>query len=101
MDIPLAVEWLIAGAKYTRAKTYEELRRTWTDTRRLPTEAELAAAWVEYLEYQATNAVKLEELRIKRQLLHNQTELDELTFDARQQLLVELLRSKLPVNDLP
>lgn len=53
MDIGIAIDRLRPGAKYRRYETYAELVNTWEDETSIPTEAELQAAYTDWLDEQA------------------------------------------------
>ena len=62
MDIALAIEKLLPAANYRRADDYATLAATWHDSRPIPTEAALIAAW-EACEADTAKAVQASGIR--------------------------------------
>jgi hypothetical protein len=54
MDYGIAIDRLRPGAKYLRYQTYADLVATWADATPLPSDAELIAAYAEWVTEQET-----------------------------------------------
>ena len=96
MDIAIAVSMIYDDAKFSSSESYLQLTRTWRDTRRLPTELELATAWERYLQncVLAGLAKSVQDARLAT--LQNATERQELDTDERLELLIEYLVNIVP-----
>ncbi len=91
MDIPLAVERLIPDAEFLRSGTYAELWNSWTDTRPIPSQVQLADAWVAILADREVEKDVENVTEIKRELARDKTERDKLTTDEKIELLFEVV----------
>jgi hypothetical protein len=96
MDIALAVEQIYKDAVFSSAKTYQDLQRTWKDARQIPTEKELADAWVLVLEQQFVVSVEQAAHEERLVILHDDLALAALTYEQRVDLLTNILRTEFP-----
>lgn len=92
MDIPRAVEQMYIGAKFRRADTYANLVRTWKDKRPVPTQAQLADAWVIVLENIAEQAIQSAAHENRVAILQDDFALGNMTYEQRVDLLTNILR---------
>jgi len=96
MDIASAVEQIYPDADFRRSDTYENLRKTWKDKRILPTEAQLAVAWVEVLDQRSAQSVQDIAHADRVEALHDDLLLAELTYEQRVDLITNVLRVEIP-----
>lgn len=89
MDIPRAVEQIYKDAQFAYAATYADLQRTWQDARQIPTEQELAVAWLEVLEEDARQEADNIINDVRFEILLDEDERNKLTTDERLELLIE------------
>lgn len=92
MDIALALERIYPGADYRRADTYQNLLKTWKDKRQVPSEGQLAVAWVEVLEEMFEDGVANAAHEARVVILHDETALANMTCEQRVDLLINILR---------
>ncbi len=95
MDIPLAVERLIPDAEFLRSDTYAELWNSWKDTRPIPSQIELADAWVAILAEREV-AKDVEYItESKREIARDKTERDKLTTEQKIELLFDVVTAEM------
>ena len=68
MDLALVIDKLVPGADYRRADDLVTLTRTWVDTRPIPSEEEINAAWAEIEAAQAAALNPVPESVLSHQL---------------------------------
>jgi len=95
MDIALSVEHIYPDAKFASSTTYAELQRTWCDARPIPTETELADAWVAVLAARAAQEGRDAVVAGQLALLRDEVERDKLTTDNRLDMLIEVFLATL------
>ena len=55
MDIALMIDRLVPQAQFTQGHTLNDLQRTWTDARPIPTLIEIKAEWAVYQQEKEAN----------------------------------------------
>ena len=96
MDIARAVEEIHENADYRRADTYQNLVETWRDKRPVPTEQELAVAWVVVLEQDVAKALKNQANADLLTLLHNDVIVEQMSCEDKVDVCIDLLRAAFP-----
>jgi len=96
MDIAQAVEQIYSGADFRKADSYANLQKTWKDARRIPTEGELAEAWLRCLLNRDLAEVEAEKNEAKRVLLSDKIEREKLTDAEQVCLLFDVVALLLP-----
>lgn len=96
MDIPRAVEQIYEDADFRRADTYQNLVETWRDKRPVPTEQELATAWVQVLEQDVMEAMKNQANQDLLTLLHNELIVAGMSCEEKVNMCINLLRAAFP-----
>ena len=91
MDIGLAVEFLIPDAEYLRCRTYAELWNSWTDTRTIPSQVQLADAWVAILAEREVQKDVEYIAESKREIARDKAERDKLTTEQKIELLFDVV----------
>ena len=96
MDIAQAVEEIYPGADFRKADSYANLQKTWKDARLIPTEGELAEAWLRCL-LNRDLAAGVEELQAaRRALLLDKIEREKLSTAEQISLLFDVVALLLP-----
>lgn len=104
MDIAAAVEQIYDSADFRKCGTYAELWNTWKDKRSIPSQAQLADAWIIVLGKIAEQAVEKAAHENRVEILHDDLSLGLMTYEQRVDLLTNILRVTTefqPMDDIP
>jgi hypothetical protein len=93
MDIALAVEKIYTAALFRRSDTYVNLVATWKDARRVPSEAQLAEAWLIVLADRDIASAEQAEKDTQLTLLADVVEREKLTPAEQLTLAMDVLVS--------
>ena len=96
MDIAQAVEQIYSGADFRKADSYANLQKTWKDARRIPTEGELAEAWLRCLLNHEIAAEMEKDNEAKCVLLSDKIEREKLPTAEQISLLFDVVALLLP-----
>ena len=96
MDIAQAVEQIYSGADFRKADSYANLQKTWKDARLIPTEGELAEAWLRCLLNRDLAKVEAEKNEAKCVLLSDKIEREKLPTAEQISLLFDVVALLLP-----